>query len=365
MRFILIALLLAISGLPASAEIKVRAEYHAPTDLFALMDGVSGFLFNDPAYREYWTERFGWTREDQAITNRYNRYRDRTFNDQAQNNKAYRAENDGIFQARSSVSSDTDPLGEHFIASPSIAEALTNLENIASSDDAEMLRAFYSHFEPKWRAILEESAGYNVARAEALDQRLIGDRIDAYLERLTAFYGVEDDLEFKARYVWWPPINRSIADITGRTFFLRNHPENYPDQSGRAGIVMHEAVHYVSAHQPRAQKVALSEAFLEICPARVRGTDYDLLEEPLATAWGDAAFNKYGRGEPLSPAKQWYRRALPDTMARLAWLHVDAIYNTDATINDGIVTEIAKHCAALLETQKTLKRDSGWFGWPR
>ncbi|MEM8771137.1 MAG: hypothetical protein AAGD92_05740 [Pseudomonadota bacterium] len=362
MRFILIGLLLAVWPVKAAADIEVRAEYHAPTDLFALMDGVSGWLFNDPAYHEYWEERFGWSREDQAIVNRYKRYRDRTFNDCAQNDNVYRARTDGIFGTRSSVSSDTDPLAEHFVASQSIEEALANLEQSATSEDAAMLRSFYNHFEPKWRQLLNESKSYNIARAETLHKQLNRDQLDAFLARMTQFYGVDDDLDFTARYVWWPPINRSIADITGRTFFLRNHPDNYPDQSHIAGDVIHEAVHYVSAFQPSAQKVALTEDFLEICPARVDGTVYDLLEEPMATAWGNAAFTKYALGQTLDPAKQWYRRALPDTMARLVWLHVDEIYETDDTINDGIIIEAAKHCAALLETSKRLKRESSWFG---
>jgi hypothetical protein len=41
------------------ATIEIKAECHRPTDLFALMDGVSKWGFNDKAYYEYWIDRHG------------------------------------------------------------------------------------------------------------------------------------------------------------------------------------------------------------------------------------------------------------------------------------------------------------------
>lgn len=121
---------------------------------------------------------------------------------------------------------------------------------------------------------------------------------------------------------------------------------------------MHEAVHYVSAHQSPEQKRALSEAFLKTCPAKM-DKHYDFLEEPMAIAWGQAAFAKYGRGKPLDPpldpSEEWYNRSMPELMGRLLWLHVDAIYGTGATITDGFISDAAKSCARLFDVGKTLK----------
>lgn len=104
------------------------------------------------------------------------------------------------------------------------------------------------------------------------------------------------------------------------------------------------------------QKQALTRAFFERCPARADAA-YDLLEEPLAVAWGNAAFAKYGRGWPLDPAESWYWRALPDVMGRLLWPHVDALYGTDATIGDGLVDVAAGYCARLLEVSDEVERE--------
>lgn len=356
MRRLLLGLFLALLPWQASAKITIRAGYHAPADLFSVMDQTTLWYegFNDRAYREAWTERFGWSDDDQDMANRYKKYRKRTFNDRTQTDKAYRARRDGIFAALSSFSSMIDPLAEHFIASRTIPGALSTLETIASAEDAQMLRSFYAHFRPKWQLLLKESEAF-VSQATTLNEDLTGDRVDAYLARMSGFYRIDADLEFNAFFVWWPPIDRTLADVSGQTIFLRLNPIKHADKGGWAEIVMHEAVHYISAHQPPEQKRALTEEFLEICPAKTENL-YDLLEEPLAIAWGQAAFAKYGRGKPLDPSENWYRRPMPAVMGRLLWLNVGAIYKTDATITDGLIRDAAGYCAHLLDIGETVKR---------
>ncbi|MEO0982422.1 MAG: hypothetical protein AAFX03_07200 [Pseudomonadota bacterium] len=355
-------LLLSLAALPwrASADIQIQAEYHAPTNLFAVMDEAAYWYpgFNEPAHRDAWTERFGWSPEDQAMADQYQLYRQRTFDDSDQADDAARFEQDGIFVARSSTSADADPLAKHFFASETIDDALASLEAITSVEDAKMLRGFYGHFEPKWRILLEESDAF-AAQTATLQNDLADDRAGAFLERLSAFYGVDPDLEFTVRLVWWPPINRTFAYVKGETFLLYRHPIRHAEERDRADITVHEAVHYLSAFQPSEQKHALSAAFLEICPADISSNRYDLLEEPLAIAWGQLAFAKYGKGEPVDPSLQYYSRALPEIMGRLAWLHIDAIYESDATILDGVIENIARDCAALLDVRTSLTPKSG------
>ena len=210
-----------------------------------------------------------------------------------------------------------------------------------------MLRAFYAHFRPKWEQLLEESATF-AAQAGALNNEITGDRVDTYLDRISTFYGVEEDLAFTARFVWWPPIDRTFAYIKGRTFLMYRHPEQHADDDDWAGIIMHESVHYLSAHQPAEQKRALSERFLEICPAKADNT-YHLLEEPLAVVWGQIAFATHVLNAPIDPSEELYRAPAPDLIGRLLWPHVDALYETDATIHNGLIETAASYCARLLE----------------
>ena len=346
MRWLLFAFVLIITNNHVFAKITISAEYHRPTDLFALMDGVSNWYFNDDSYRKSWVDRFGWSSNDKKVVKFYRKYRDRTYYDRAQKDKKFRKNQDGIFAARSSYSIKTDPLAEHFINSITIEEALLNLDNIVSSADASNLRAFYENFRSKWVTILTESKDFT-SHLQALNDNLEGNKVEHYLNRISAFYRVELDLRFKARFIWWPPINRTLADISGNTIFLRLNPSKHAAKGDWAEIVMHELIHYISAHQPIEQKRSLSEKFLEICPFK-GNKPYDYLEEPMAIAWGQAAFAKYVQGQPLDPSQDWYNRPLPEVMGRLIWLEVDSIYGSETTIDERFIQRVAKNCSRLL-----------------
>lgn len=358
MRRWVVLLILAMCSWFADAETSVRAEYHPPTNLFALMDETALlYPWSTDAYRETWTERFGWSRADRDMMQRYKRYRKRTVDISGQSN---RSPEDGLFSTRTAALEDTDALAHHFITAASVDDALATLEAAAPADDAQMLRDFYAHFRPGWEVILEESKVFE-DQAAVLNADLSGDQVDAFLGRMTAFYRVDGDLEFTLHFVWWPPIDRTIADLLGETFVLYRHPERHAGETDRAEIAMHEAAHYFSARQPAAQKSALTAEFLEICPIEADNLMH-VIEEPLAVAWGQAAFAKYGKGAPLNPEQNWYRPPMPDVMGRLLWLHIDQFYETDATITDGLVTEAAGYCARILDAGETVRRKRSW--WP-
>jgi len=331
------------------ADLRVDAGYNAAADLFSLMDNVSLWSpggFSKPEYREYWNTTYGWSSTDEQWASRYREYRERTYFDEGQSEPDPRTASDGLFAKLSSVSPQTDPLAEHFLAARSIDEALANLANAAEAEDAAMLAGFYEHFESKWQSLLEESAGFS-DNAEALRSVLDSDGAHAYLERVSGFYRVDIDREFKAYFVWWPPIDRTAADISGRAFFIRSHPDRHAEEGGWESIIMHEVTHYVSAHQPKPQKRRLTDAFLGKCPVSYEDGYYELLEEPLAVAWGNAAFAKYGLNQPLNPDDNWYWRPMPALMGRLLWPHVDALYESGATIEDGLIDIAADYCQRL------------------
>lgn len=169
--------------------------------------------------------------------------------------------------------------------------------------------------------------------------------------RVDAGYSEGADLS-----VWWPPLDRTAADISGRAFFIRSHPERHHNESGWSEIVMHEVTHYVSAHQAPEQKQALTKQFLDRCPADSRTGFYDLLEEPIAVAWGNAAFAKYVRKQPLRYEDNWYWRPLAEVMGKLLWSYVDAVYDSDQTINDGLVPFAGEQCAVLLRVSDMIFR---------
>lgn len=355
-RFVMLLLLLLMVTVPARAELRIQAGYSAAADLFSLMDNVALWSpdgFNDPEYRDYWTAAFGWNEADQAWADRYRAYRERTYSDPGQAEQDPATATDGLFAKRSSFADSADPLASHFTAARSVASALKTLEDIATLDDARMLRGFFAHFEPRWREILAESVAF-ADRAGALQGELSGAEVNAYLRRVSDFYGVDIDRSFNAFFVWWPPIDRTAADVAGRTFFIRSHPVRHADEGGWSDIIMHETIHYISAHQAPAQKQALTARFLAACPAQVDTGFYQLLEEPLAVAFGNAAYAAFVRGTPLAPEDNWYWMPMPSLLGRLLWDDVERLYPTDATINDGIIDQAAEYCRQLLQVSDSL-----------
>jgi len=341
---------------PVQAELRIQAGYSEAADLFSLMDNVSLWSpdgFNEPAYREYWTDTFGWTEEDQGWADRYRAYRERTYTDPGQAEQNPATASDGLFAKRSSFAESTDPLASHFTRAASLKSSLEGLETIAAPADARMLREFYAHFEPDWRQVLAEGAAF-ADRAAALRRELSHPDVNAYLKRVSDFYGVDIDRDFNAYFVWWPPIDRTGADIGGRTFFIRSHPLRHAGEGGWSEIAMHEIIHYISAHQAPEQKTALTARFLEGCPAQIATGFYQLLEEPLAVALGNAAFATFVKGTPLEPEDSWYWMPTPSIMGRLLWDDVEKLYPTDATINDGIIDQAAAYCRQLLKISESM-----------
>lgn len=355
-RPVILLLLLLTAAVPARAELRIQAGYSAAADLFSLMDNVALWSpggFNDPEYRDYWTANFGWDEADQAWADRYRAYRVRTYSDPGQAEQDPATASDGLFAKRSSFADSADSLASHFTIAWSVEAALQTLEAIATPDDARMLRDFYAHFEPGWRRVLAESAAF-ADGATALQGELSGAAVNAYLRRVSDFYGVNIQRGFNAFFVWWPPIDRTAADVAGRTFFIRSHPVRHADEGGWSDIIMHEVIHYISAQQSPAQKQALTARFLAACPAQIATGFYQLLEEPLAVAFGNAAYAAFVRGKPLAPEDSWYWMPMPSLLGRLLWDDVERLYPTDATINDGIIDQAAEYCRQLLQVADSL-----------
>jgi hypothetical protein len=351
---------LLIAGLvsPIRADLTLNSGYDEPADLFVLMDNVSwwssgGFL--DRPYRDYWESQYTVTAEDQAWFDRYAEYRRRTYSDPGQAFQDPREGPDGYFAKRSSMAPESDPLAHHMIGSGSIDAALETLPQAVGEADAQTLRGFYRHFEDQWRPILAESAAF-AERATALNATLSGPEVQRYVDRLTGFFNVELDRDFGVYFVWWPPIDRTAAGITGSAFVIKSHPQRHANEDGWEGIAMHELVHFISAHQSSDQKRTLTDQFLEICPADSSASLYDIIEEPLAVAWGNAAFGKFVMDSPLHPAESWYFRPLPATMGRLIWPLVDRIYKSDTRITDGFIPHAAMMCRRLLEAGELMIR---------
>lgn len=336
-RMLACAFALAVLSTPVRAEVKITVAYREAADLFFLMDNVSEWDkgATDPLYRAEWTKRFGWSAQDQEIADRYREYRNRTMKDIVP---------DGILPADVAGS---DPLAEYFMPQTAIDTALKNFDRSMTPTDAETLRRFYAHFAPKWRLMIGDNRAL-VDGADRLDRQFQSGKARAFIDRMSRFYRVKTDGAFTVLFARYPPGERSRANVIQGRYILLNSPfGSQVDPAKWDEIVMHEFAHYLSMHQPLLQKQALTSQFLTACPVPVGIKALWLFEEPLAVAWGQAAYSIKVKGRPLDPQQNWYSVPWIDLVSRAIAPSIIAAYDSEATINDGIAKEAADRCESL------------------
>lgn len=354
-RAVLAKFIVLVASVPANADVKLSVSYSQPADLYSMMDNVSGWLdgFVIPAYREEWEARFGWSKQDQIWADRYSEYRRRTFIDEKGQPDPLTSP-DGIFASASETTAGTDALATYFLAQPDINSALGGLNTFATSRDAKMLRGYYRHFEAKWRVLLKESAPLT-AKAETLEKQFDGKAVNAFIQRVSRFYGAQIDGEFKVFFTRHPPGKESSAEpLAGRYMLLHAPISETGDSSYWDTIVMHEFVHYISSRQTDDQKRALTQKFLKRCEIPANAKRLWLFEEPLAVAWGQAAYSEIVLKKPMDTNDNWYGIPWVDVVARAISPSIIAAYTTDASIDGPIADEAADRCNDLKAIAATL-----------
>lgn len=355
-RLVLILLLALSTAFPAKAEVRLSISYSETANLFQITDNVALWLegFNDPRYRAEWITRFGWSDADQAWADRYAEYRRRTFSDPSQDQDVATSAH-GLFPARVSIAAGTDPLADYLLDQPDVETALADLEAIMSKADARMLRRFYRHFEQKWRVLLDESAPLT-SMATQLSGEMDAKEVDPFIRTISRFYGSEARGEFRVFFTRFPKGDGYSANIMSGNALLLNSPTDWTlDQGDWETIVAHEFAHYLSAQQSDAQKRALSDRFLKICPIPQGANRLWMIEEPLAVAVGQAAFSQMVLGETLDPRQNWYYVEWIDLVARtLAPSVVTAIAEGKTLEQSMIIEEAAERCRDLTRVVEQL-----------
>lgn len=355
-----LALALGLSG-PGFAQVRFSVEYSESAALFSLMDNTSGWWpgFVDENYRVAWQKKFGWSEDDQKWADRYSEYRNRTYVDESQGS-ALEDSPDGLFSYSTSNTEAADPLAAHMLGSGSVAEAMSKLDTIATLEDAQMLRGFYAHFRPKWEVILSDTDQL-VRHADRLNVQLNAPAITKFLDRVSAFYGVEVDGVFRVFFTRYPMSERSRAEVVAGQNFLLHAPEEWPYEAGEWDtIAMHEMVHFISARQSSEQKLSLTQRFLKRCPLPAGARRLWMIEEPLAVAIGQAAYSEMVLGKPLDPHTNWYGTPWIDLVSRtLASSTIGALKSDKTLVKSRLVEEAADRCRGLTAVASRLQAAEG------
>lgn len=258
-----VLILFALLWLSASAQAAIRIEvvYREPADVFEILDHVSEWWpgYTDSTYRESWADSVATFPSDSAFFAEYARLRTRYFDKTGQQNEDPRTNRSGLFTDSATLTSD--PVAFAFYRSETMGEALQRVGHVVEPDEVEFLRSFYAHFSERV-ARLTATTERSVAASLERTRGTLGDpAVAPYLDDIVRFFGVEDDVTFTALYVWWPDANRVAANPNGPYLLLRVRPYE-GEVLSNADVVVHEAIHVISAMQSDAQKRLISDAVL-------------------------------------------------------------------------------------------------------
>jgi hypothetical protein len=346
---ILILSALAASSAAAHPALRIEVAYREPADAFEILDNVSEWWpgYTDPAYREAWADSVGVVPADTTFFARYARLRSRYFDRSGQQDEDPRTSRSGLFTDRAALTAD--PVAFAFYGSETMEEAFGRLGDVVEPDEVVFLRSFYAHFSVRLARLKGGTERSVAASLERTGQTLGDPGVVSYLDGIVRFFGVGDGATFTALYVWWPDAERVVANPNGPYLLMRVRP--HPGEAlDSADVVVHEAVHVISALQPDAQKRSLSDAILAACPDALELTRrLGVVEEPLATVLGNMEFRRRFEPARFKWGRQWYGEPWVDLSARLLYPVVMDALARGQTVSGTFTADAAALCAVGVE----------------
>lgn len=342
------AAVLTFTARPAHAAVKIQAAYSETANIFDVMDNVSNWWpgFCEEEYQTYWNSKWPLTLKDKDLFEKYRSIRERHYKDPDQDEKDPLKNRNGLFATLGAITAD--PVAEAFYSADTLDGAFKALTAIVKPDELEFLRGFYSAFADRYKVLMAESAPFKEV-AVHITSALKKPGIDAYFAKVARFFRVNTDIDYRVLYVWWPPINRTNASPIGTFLLMRYNPiKHLEDAKLDSDIVFHEVVHTISARQDLAQKQALTREFVATCDTKGKIKRMNLLEEPLAVAFGQALFLQQFDPSRYQYGTNWYAEKWTNMFAKLIYPTVKEEFDTGRTITDGLVQKAGKHCKEVL-----------------
>lgn len=300
-----------------SSAQSLRVAYREPTDVFEILDNVSNWWpgYTEDLYRAYWRDSVGFRAGDSVAFAQYAVIRNRSFRKDGQGNSAPRRDGSGLFTDRAAL--DADPVAAAFYASDALEMAFTRLRDVVNADDLRVLRGFYARFQSRVAPMTEQTRRRTMASLALTARTAVTAGVDTYVGQVGRLFGVADTTPFTALYVWWPDTTHTQASPNGRHLILRVRP-TADDTVNSADVVMHEAIHVLSAMASDSQEQALSNALLDRCTVPTGVRRLVVVEEGIATALGNIEFRRF-MPQRFAWGRRWYGDDWVDLSARLLY----------------------------------------------
>ena len=336
-----------------SQNISIEVFYSESADIFEILDNLSDWWpeFVWKEYQEYWLNNFALNKSDRVLLKKYSKIRKKYYND-IDGKEGHPLKNrNGFFSTAGSI--DADPVAKAFYSSNLLEEALLKVKKIVSKEEYEFLVKFYAAFSGRYTKLIEESKSGFQGSIQKTKGSLSNPKISEYFNKVASFYNVNERLQYRVLYVWWPPLSRTNATPTGLFLVMRQNPLKHKNLDF-SDIVAHEINHSISAHQPIEQKKWLTDEFLKICPIQDKLKRYRIMEEPLAVTFGQLVFNEKFRSKKFSISENLYRNPWINSFSRIIFLPLKTRFESGEKIIDGFIPEAAGLCKDVLDASKKI-----------
>jgi hypothetical protein len=323
------------------------ATYRAPANAFEIMDNVSRWSSGkvDPQYRAWWTERWGMAPEDEA---RFAAYKDLR-------KRYYEMKEELPRQPLFGPVKPVDRIAAAFYGAATFDAAFERLGAFMAPEDVALIRDFHAAYAPRYAELLDESTAFRDIARE-LEERLAVTHADAFAEKIARFYRAETPPTMEILFVWWPPIDETVANVRDRTLLLKYNPKKHRATAGTdVDLPVHELVHWVSGHQPDARKAELAAAFLARCDVRDKIPEAQILEEPMAVVQ-QKMFLRQAAPDRFDFEGSWYGDPWVGVFAKLLYDPVERAVSQGRSIDPALMTSAGKACAQLRDAASKLTR---------
>lgn len=274
---------------PVSGEVvEVQWRVSGFASQFWIIDQLSRWdeRLISPEYRRYFEVKGGVDAKDQAMLEAYAQVR------RAHSGARFArvAEGQGMFLDLLSPMRSYEEFSQVFLGAENLEQAVSQAG--LNSEEGEVLRAVFAHFEPRIERLLASAdyLRYAAKRLEVLGRR---GELGGYLSRMAAFFGVEErHRQGLVVEIVWAPDGFAQATQYGSQVVIplpSTSAVEERDLAGWLGVIVHEFGHYfVSSMNSQWRQTASNRILNEVGVVNARRAN--VVDEALATALGNIVY---------------------------------------------------------------------------
>ncbi len=325
--------------------------YSEATDVFTLMDHVSGFRLNAlTAYSESWTKKHKITLEEQNLFDEYIKLRTKYYAQKKfENLDQTKLLFSHIFVPQ------FDLIADAFYTSQGVGEALKKLQKKLKPTEVVFLQKFYKAFKKKIVVFLKESSLYS-QKLKAINKDIKKYKMRGTIKKMVSFLGVPRKLmDFRLVFVWWPSSRGPKVTYGHNVVLLHYNPISHTENMNFrqiAKMVMRAVIH----RMPFNQKQNLSKRFFQECLPKGINSE-NILERPLMVLAGSVyPYKNSTKKKEFNLYQKWDENPWINSYVKLIYPALEQAIGKKENISVHFIQHAAQSCQELVKVAKYLSK---------